>query len=395
MPPVHAQRVLVGLSGGVDSSVAALRLLQQGYRVEGLFMKNWEDDDEPGYCAAAQDLEDARAVCEDLEIPLHKVNFAREYWDRVFAHFLAEYGAGRTPNPDILCNREIKFRAFLDYALKKGADRIATGHYARVRHDPETGWQLLQGADPGKDQSYFLHALGQRALSRTLFPLGDLHKTQVREMAARAGFANHAKKDSTGICFIGERRFRDFLQRYLPARPGEIVDLEGRVLGSHQGLMYYTPGQRQGLGIGGTTEGADAPWYVAGKDLERNRLLVVQGSDHPALHADVLSAGEIHWIRGTPEPRPLRCQAKIRYRQPHQDCVVESDPDAPEGVQVRFAQPQRTVAPGQSVVFYRGDRCLGGGVITGRRTLIPVPGAPAAPSCSTPETETLRGSHEP
>ncbi|MBK1690791.1 tRNA 2-thiouridine(34) synthase MnmA [Ectothiorhodospira mobilis] len=394
MPYSRAQRILVGLSGGVDSSVAALRLLQQGYRVEGLFMKNWEDDDEPGYCAAARDLEDARAVCEDLEIPLHKVNFARDYRDRVFTHFLAEYEAGRTPNPDILCNREIKFRAFLDYALEKGADCIATGHYARVEQDPKTGeWQLLQGADPGKDQSYFLHALGQRALSRTLFPLGDLHKSAVREMAAEAGFVNHAKKDSTGICFIGERRFRDFLQRYLPARPGEIVDPEGRILGAHQGLMYYTPGQRQGLGIGGTAGGAEAPWYVAGKDLARNRLIVVQGHDHPALQATALSAGEVHWIRGTPEPLPLRCQAKIRYRQPHQDCVVEPDPHGRGDLRVRFDRPQRAVAPGQSVVFYRGAQCLGGGVITAREPLCPLPGETL--SSSTPEMETLRGSLEP
>ncbi|MCG5536642.1 tRNA 2-thiouridine(34) synthase MnmA [Ectothiorhodospira mobilis] len=394
MPHPRAQRVLVGLSGGVDSSVAALRLLQQGYRVEGLFMKNWEDDDEPGYCAAAQDLEDARAVCEDLEIPLHKVNFARDYRDRVFAHFLAEYEAGRTPNPDILCNREIKFKAFLDYALDKGADCIATGHYARVEQNPTNGeWRLLQGVDAGKDQSYFLHALGQRALSHTLFPLGDLHKSMVREMAAEAGFANHAKKDSTGICFIGERRFRDFLQRYLPARPGEIVDPQGRVLGTHQGLMYYTPGQRQGLGIGGTAGGAEAPWYVAGKDLARNRLLVVQGHDHPALLATALSAGEVHWIRGTPESLPLRCQAKIRYRQPHQDCVVEADPHGRGDLRVRFDRPQRAVAPGQSVVFYQGGQCLGGGVITAREPLRPLPGE--NPSPSTQEMETLRGSLEP
>lgn len=368
----RAKRVIVGMSGGVDSSVSALLLMEQGYRVEGLFMKNWEDDDEPGYCSAATDLADAKSVCAELEIPLHKVNFAKEYWDRVFAHFLQEYRLGRTPNPDILCNREIKFRAFLDYALDKGADLIATGHYARV--DALDGrFRLLQGLDAGKDQSYFLHALGQPALSRTLFPLGELEKTRVREIAARAGFENHAKKDSTGICFIGERRFRDFLMRYLPAQPGPIVSTDGQALGEHQGLMYYTPGQRQGLGIGGVHGAAENPWYVVDKDMARNRLIVAQGQDHPALHAGGLVATEVNWIAGKAPEMPLHCQAKIRYRQAHQDCRVEPMPDEPGALHVRFQHRQRAVAPGQSVVFYHGAECLGGGIIARKDTDARIP----------------------
>lgn len=353
-------RVIVGMSGGVDSSVAALRLLEAGYRVEGLFMKNWEDDDEAGYCAAAQDLEDARAVAQLLEIPLHKVNFAREYWDRVFRYFLAEYRAGRTPNPDVMCNKEIKFKAFLDYALSLGADLIATGHYARIaRRDGAQA--LLKGVDSNKDQSYFLYALGQRALSHSLFPLGGLTKTEVRAQAARAGLPNHAKKDSTGICFIGERRFRDFLARYLPAQPGEIVTPQGEVIGRHQGLMYYTLGQRHGLGIGGRREAAEAPWFVADKDLARNRLVVVQGHDHPLLLHRALLARQAHWIAGRPPPLPLTCQAKIRYRQAAQDCTV--GPAAGGALSVVFARPQRAITPGQSIVFYDGECCLGGAVI--------------------------------
>ncbi|SEP71615.1 tRNA-specific 2-thiouridylase [Ectothiorhodospira magna] len=367
MTPSRAKRVIVGMSGGVDSSVSALLLMEQGYRVEGLFMKNWEDDDEPGYCSAAADLADAKAVCAELEIPLHKVNFAKAYWDRVFAHFLREYRLGRTPNPDILCNREIKFRAFLDYALDKGADLIATGHYAQV--DERNGrFRLLQGLDPNKDQSYFLHALGQNALSRTLFPLGALEKSRVRAMAAQAGFENHDKKDSTGICFIGERRFRDFLMRYLPAQPGLITSVDGQVLGEHQGLMYYTPGQRQGLGIGGVHGAAENPWYVVDKDMAGNRLIVAQGHDHPALHATALVATDVSWISGETPTMPLHCQAKIRYRQPHQDCMVTPVKDGSEALQVRFYHPQRAVAPGQSVVFYQGSECLGGGVIARRDT---------------------------
>lgn len=354
------KHIIVGMSGGVDSSVAALLLKSQGYRVEGLFMKNWEEDDDADYCAAAEDLADARAVCERLDIPLHTVNFSAEYWDRVFEHFLAEYRAGRTPNPDILCNKEIKFRAFLDYALELGADAIATGHYARVGRGAE-GFRLLKGLDGGKDQSYFLYTLGQAALSRTLFPVGELEKARVRELAAEQGLATHAKKDSTGICFIGERRFKDFLQRYLPARPGEIVTPDGEVLGRHDGLMYYTLGQRQGLGIGGRREGSEAPWYVLAKELESNRLVVGQGHDHPRLFTRHLAASQLHWVAGTAPTLPFECAAKTRYRQPDQPCRITAD-DAGR-CQVEFVEPQRAVTPGQSVVFYDGEVCLGGGII--------------------------------
>ncbi|MEJ2061418.1 MAG: tRNA 2-thiouridine(34) synthase MnmA [Gammaproteobacteria bacterium] len=355
-----APRVIVGMSGGVDSSVAALLLLQQGFRVEGLFMKNWEDDDEPGYCAAEEDLKDAQAVCETLEIVLHKVNFAREYWDRVFSHFLEEYRAGRTPNPDILCNREIKFRAFLDYARNLGADHIATGHYARLQHSVGEV-RLLKGLDANKDQSYFLYALNQSQLTHALFPVGELRKPRVRELAAEAGLITHDKKDSTGICFIGERRFRDFLARYLPAQPGPIVTPEDEVIGEHHGLMYYTYGQRQGLGIGGIHGADESPWYVAGKDLERNRLLVVQGHEHPLLMHKRLRAGQLTWIADHPPHTPLSCAAKVRYRQADQPCVLSIDKD---GVaDVVFEHAQRAITPGQSVVFYDGESCLGGGII--------------------------------
>jgi len=353
------RRVMVGLSGGVDSSVAALLLLEQGYQVEGLFMKNWEEDDAADYCAAAADLADARAVCEQLAIPLHTVNFAAEYWDRVFSHFLAEYQAGRTPNPDILCNKEIKFRAFLDYALHLGADAIATGHYARVA-TLAGQQQLLKGRDENKDQSYFLYTLKQSALARTLFPVGELEKAEVRRLAAERGLPTHAKKDSTGICFIGERRFKEFLQRYLPARPGEIRTPEGELIGHHDGLMYYTLGQRQGLGIGGRRGGVEAPWYVVAKQIAENTLIVAQEHDHPLLLSDQLEATQLDWV-DTPPPLPFTCTAKSRYRQPDQACTIEAL--TPERCQVRFATAQRAVTPGQSVVFYQGERCLGGGVI--------------------------------
>lgn len=351
-------RVIVGLSGGVDSSVAALRLLQQGYRVEGLFMKNWEDDDDAQYCAAKEDMLDAMAVADKLGIEFHYANFAREYWDRVFAYFLQEYQAGRTPNPDILCNREIKFRAFLDHAQHLGADLIATGHYAQTISTSE-GTQLARGDDPNKDQSYFLHAVSQQALAKSLFPLGALQKTQVREIAEQAGLITANKKDSTGICFIGERRFADFLKNYLPAQPGPIESPDGRVLGEHQGLMYHTIGQRQGLNIGGREDSSGEPWYVAGKDLSRNTLIAVQGKNHPALFAHGLIAAGIHWINQPDTSQPLT--AKIRYRQPDQAIVIESiNADA---IQVRFNTPQRAITPGQSIVFYQGAYCLGGGVI--------------------------------
>ncbi|MGA7802381.1 MAG: tRNA 2-thiouridine(34) synthase MnmA [Gammaproteobacteria bacterium] len=352
-------RVVVGLSGGVDSAVAALLLLEQGHDVAGLFMKNWDEDDEEGHCPAEQDLADARAVCECLGIALHKVSFSAQYWDRVFRYFLDEYQAGRTPNPDVMCNKEIKFRAFLDHALDLGADRIATGHYARLHANGVV--RLLKGTDPDKDQTYFLHSLAQDQLSRSLFPIGHLHKPEVRRIAADAGFPNHAKKDSTGICFIGERKFRDFLGRYLPAQPGEIRSVEGETLGTHHGLIFYTQGQRQGLGIGGQAQHAGEPWYVAGKDLQRNVLLVAQGHDHAALYRRTLLAAAPSWIAGRPPRMPLRCGAKVRYRQAEQPCTVSGLPG--ERCRVEFDQPQRAVTPGQAVVFYDGDECLGGATI--------------------------------
>lgn len=354
-------KIIVGLSGGVDSSVAALKLLEEGHEVAGLFMKNWDEDDGTEYCTALRDLEDAQKVCDLLGIELYTVNFAAEYWEKVFSHFLAEYRAGRTPNPDILCNKHIKFKAFLDYALDLGAEAIATGHYARIQ--PRHGqFELLRGLDDTKDQSYFLYAIGQQALSRTWFPIGQLRKSEVRAIAAKAGFPNHAKKDSTGICFIGERKFRDFLRRYLPAQPGPIETPEGKVIGEHLGLMYYTLGQRQGLGIGGRAGTKALPWYVVGKDLGRNVLIVAQGHDHPLLFQAVLEAEQVEWLAGTPPGQSFRCSAKIRYRQPDQPCRVEQiDSDR---FRVVFDQPQRAVTPGQSVVFYAGELTLGGGVIT-------------------------------
>ena len=355
-------RVIVGLSGGVDSAVAALLLKQRGYAVEGVFMDNWEDGEEHTYCTAAQDFQDARQVCEQLDIPLHKVNFATEYRERVFSLFLDEYAAGRTPNPDVLCNREIKFRSFLDYAVRLGADWIATGHYARLARDGNQV-RLLKACDVSKDQSYFLHAVPQPALARTLFPLGEIPKTEVRAHARTAGFVNHAKPDSTGICFIGERRFAEFLARYLPAQPGNIETPDGEIIGRHQGLMYYTLGQRHGLGIGGRRASASAPWYTAGKDLARNVLVAVQHQDHPLLQHHTLIAGELHWIPGTPPAREFECSAKHRYRQADQACRVTML--GPRSCRVSFLQAQRALTPGQYVVFYRDVECLGGGVIHG------------------------------
>ena len=354
------RKVIVGLSGGVDSSVAALRLLQQGWQVEGLFMKNWEEDDQDDYCAAAEDLADAQAVADRLNITLHTVNFSSEYWDRVFSYFLQEYQAGRTPNPDVLCNREIKFKAFLEYALDLGAEYIATGHYADVACDA-TGCRLLQAADADKDQTYFLYLLGQHALRHTLFPLADLHKRQVRELATQAGFPNHDKKDSTGICFIGERRFRDFLSDYLPANPGDIQTTDGQILGQHQGLMYYTMGQRQGLGIGGVPGAPDAPWFVIHKDLQRNRLIVAQGHDHPRLLSNSLTADQLHWVSGQAPANNFSCQARIRHRQALQQCEVQLTKDG--NMRILFEKSQRAITPGQSVVLYLDRVCLGGGII--------------------------------
>lgn len=353
-------RIVAGMSGGVDSSVAALLLTQQGFDVRGLFMKNWEGDDTQDHCAAAEDFQDAQNVCMQLGIALHSVNFSADYWDRVFQYFLNEYRTGRTPNPDVMCNKEIKFKAFLDWALELGADAIATGHYARVI-ETDGQFHLLKARDGNKDQSYFLYTLGQAQLAKVLFPLGELTKPEVRGMAARAGFINHAKKDSTGICFIGERNFKNFLSRYLPAQPGEIITTQGEVVGRHDGLMYHTLGQRQGLGIGGLADKSDAPWYVVSKDLEHNVLIVAQGQDDPLLNSQALTAGDLHWVSGSAPQTPLRCHAKTRYRQADQPCTVTSLEQGQ--CTVVFDQPQRAVTPGQSVVFYLGDECLGGGVI--------------------------------
>lgn len=362
---VKTCKVIVGMSGGVDSSVSAYLLKQQGYTVEGLFMKNWDEDDGTEYCTAKADLADAQMVCDTLGIKLHTANFAADYWDNVFEHFLAEYKAGRTPNPDILCNREIKFKVFLEYARILGADKIATGHYARtVSHNGET--YLYKGLDGNKDQSYFLHAVGEAEFSQTLFPIGDIAKPLVRKIAEEQGLITHNKKDSTGICFIGERRFKDFLQTYLPAQPGLIQDEHGTTLGEHSGLMYHTIGQRQGLGIGGVAGAADEPWYVAEKDLAHNILHVVQGKDHPLLFKQGLLASQVHWINPnfaqTALPMTtIQCTAKSRYRQADQTCSVSIESN--NHLKIFFDQPQRAITPGQSVVFYLDDRCLGGAVI--------------------------------
>jgi len=353
-------RVVVGMSGGVDSSVAALLLKQQGYEVTGLFMKNWEDDDSDEYCSSRQDLLDAVSVADTIGIPIEAVNFAAEYRERVFNYFLREYQAGRTPNPDILCNSEIKFKAFLDHAIQLGADVIATGHYAQVR-EVDGLFQLRKAADNSKDQSYFLHRLNQKQLSRAIFPLGKLLKSEVRTIAEQHGLSNYAKKDSTGICFIGERPFREFLNRYLPTTPGQMITPDGQVIGQHIGLSFYTIGQRQGLGIGGAKETSGEPWFVAGKDMENNRLIVVQGHDHPMLLSNRLTALDSHWIGGVAPLLNHPYAAKTRYRQADAPCRIKQLDNG--NCAIEFDQPQWAVTPGQSVVVYDGKICLGGAII--------------------------------
>ncbi len=324
-------------------------------------MKNWEEDDTEAYCSAEVDLADAQSVCDQLNIHLHTVNFSTEYWDRVFEYFLAEYKGGRTPNPDIMCNKEIKFKAFLDYALDLGADYIATGHYARIKQSANATYQMLKGFDTNKDQTYFLYTLGQHQLAKSLFPVGELEKPMVRELAEKAGFTTAKKKDSTGICFIGERKFKDFLQRFLPAQPGQIIEASTHeVIGEHSGLMYYTLGQRQGLGIGGLKKSSAEPWFVVDKDLENNRLIAAQGHHHPRLLKQDLQASQLDWVAGSPPSQQISCKAKVRYRQADQECTVTIEAST---CSVNFAEEQRAITPGQSIVFYENDICLGGGII--------------------------------
>ena len=355
------KKVICGMSGGVDSSVSAFILQQQGYQVEGLFMKNWEEDDDTDYCTAAADLADAQAVCDKLGIKLHKINFAAEYWDNVFEHFLSEYKAGRTPNPDILCNKEIKFKAFLEYAAEDlGANYIATGHYVRRRGADDKA-QLLRGLDANKDQSYFLYTLSSKQVGQSLFPVGNIEKPIVRAIAEDLGLITAKKKDSTGICFIGERKFKDFLARYLPAQPGNIRTVEGDIIGRHDGLMYHTLGQRKGLGIGGVKGASEEAWYVVEKDLVNNELIVAQGHDHSALLSTGLIAQQLHWVDRQPIREPLRCTVKTRYRQTDVPCTIEPIND--ESIKVIFDEPQIAVTPGQSAVFYLDEVCFGGGII--------------------------------
>lgn len=361
-----SKKVIVGMSGGVDSSVSAYLLLQQGFQVEGLFMKNWEEDDTDEYCAASEDLADAEKVCETLGIELHTINFAAEYWDNVFEYFLEEYKAGRTPNPDIMCNKEIKFKAFLEFAAEAlDADYIATGHYVR-RQQNDGKWEMLRGLDSNKDQSYFLYTLSHEHIAQTLFPVGELEKSEVRRIAEEQGLVTADKKDSTGICFIGERKFKDFLQQYLPAKPGLIESVDGEQLGEHEGLMYHTLGQRKGLHIGGMADTSGEPWYVVDKDVERNVLIVAQGKNHPRLYSQGLIAGQLHWVSRTTPLEAFDCTVKTRYRQ--QDIPCRVTPLENGDFQVQFKEPVAAVTPGQSAVFYSDEVCLGGGIIEQRIT---------------------------
>lgn len=349
-------RVVVGMSGGVDSSVAALLLKEQGYDVIGIFMKNWDDTDENGVCTATEDYEDVIRVCNQIGIPYYAVNFEKQYWDKVFTYFLDEYKAGRTPNPDVMCNKEIKFKAFLEHAMNLGADYLATGHYARVEHrDGEV--KMLRGIDENKDQTYFLNQLSQEQLEKVMFPIGNIEKSKVRELATAAGLATATKKDSTGICFIGERNFKEFLGNYLPAQPGNMETFDGKIMGKHDGLMYYTIGQRHGLGIGGSGE----PWFAIGKDLKKNVLYVGQGFHNEKLYSHAITAVNVSWVSNDEKPKTFECTAKFRYRQPDNKVTVERLGD--NKVRVIFDEPIRAITPGQAVVFYHGDECLGGGTI--------------------------------
>ncbi len=371
-----AKRVIIGLSGGVDSSVSALLLQEQGYSVQGLFMKNWNDDDEGDFCDSERDFIDVKKICQQLDLPLYPRNFVKQYWENVFTYFLEEYRAGRTPNPDVMCNKEIKFKLFLQNAMDLGADYIATGHYAGIE-ERDGYFRLMKAHDKNKDQTYFLYTLGQEALSKTIFPLYKIDKPEVRRIAEEHSFVNAKKKDSTGICFIGERNFREFLSRYLPAQNGKMRTPEGEHMGDHQGLMYYTLGQRQGLGIGGSRSGNDEPWFVIGKDLLSNTLIVAQGHDHPWLFSTKLQASQLHWTTGHAPELPYHCKAKTRYRQEDQACTITSITNGVANVE--FEHPQRAVTPGQSVVFYQGEECLGGGIID----------ASNAPSLQNPQGEPL------
>lgn len=350
------QTVVVGMSGGVDSSVTALLLKEQGYRVIGMFMKNWDEKDENGVCRSVEDYEDVVKVCTQLDIPYYSVNFVKEYWDHVFAQFISDFKKGFTPNPDILCNREIKFKVFLEKALSIGADFLATGHYCRTElvGDKKV---LLKGLDPDKDQSYFLYTLQQNALQKVLFPIGNMKKSEVKKIAADYGLATSTKKESMGICFIGKRDFKPFLNQYIASEPGNFEDVDGKVIGRHSGIAFYTLGQRKGLGIGGP---GDA-WFVVAKDIKRNVVIIDQGADHPALYKSELIASDLTWVSGSPPALPYTCKAKVRYRQTDQDCIIESY--GSDQVAVKFPSPQRAITPGQSIVFYHGDNCLGGGII--------------------------------